>query len=215
MKADEVVIPRAAAHPRQRKTKSPCLGCFMHHDFCFCELIPKLSLRTKVVLVIHAKELKRTTNTGRLALHALTNSEMRIRGLSKNFESLGDLLTQNYRSLFLSPAEEATELTSSLVSDDPRPIQLIVPDGNWRQANKVYQRQPELWNIPRVKFSDVNIATHHLRNETLPSGMSTLEAIARALGVTEGDHAKEQLLKLYQTKLSRTLKARGVNLGAI
>ena len=65
---------------RKRKTIDPCERCGLHRSLCICGEIPLLSLATQVVLVIHAKELKRTTNTGRLAIHALLNSKMCVRG---------------------------------------------------------------------------------------------------------------------------------------
>jgi hypothetical protein len=39
--------------------------------------------------------------------------------------------------------------------------------------------------------------------------MSTLEAIARAVGIIESREAESQLLELYRVKLSRTIEGRG------
>jgi DTW domain-containing protein YfiP len=195
---------------RKRKTKDPCLDCGLHKNLCLCHLIPNLNLKTKLVLVIHHRELKRTSNTGRLALKTLKNSEMRIRGQKDSGPlDLSDLLTPNYRTLLFFPSDDARELTSALVSESPLPIQLIVPDGNWRQASKVSIRHPELKNLERVMFNTPNTSSHHLRAEHFEEGMSTLQAIALALAAIEGDSVGHQLLQLYQEKLSRTLKARG------
>src|SRR5687767_14875221 len=117
---------------RKRKTKDPCPRCFLHRDLCICEFIPHLNLRTQVCLVVHAKELKRTTNSGRLAIEALTNSQLRIRGESTEALDLTDLLSADYRALLFFPSEDAVELTHAFAAQDPRPVRLIVPDGNWR-----------------------------------------------------------------------------------
>lgn len=195
---------------RKRKTKDPCLDCGLHKDLCLCHLIPNLDLKTKLVLVIHHRELKRTSNTGRLALKSLKNSEMRVRGLKDAGPlDLSDLLTQNYRTLLFFPSDEARELTPELVSESRLPIQLIVPDGNWRQASKVAIRHPELKNLERVMITTPNTAKKHLRAEHFEEGMSTLQAIALAFAATEGNQVGDQLLQLYEEKLSRTLKARG------
>lgn len=195
---------------RQRKTKDPCPVCFLHRNLCICAQIPTLTLKTKVSLVIHARELKRTTNTGRLALKALTNSEMHVRGLDREGLDLSPLLTENYRTLLFFPCEGAKPLTRELVAEDPRPIQLIVPDGNWRQASKVHYRHQELKDIPRVMIDTPNESPFHMRAETTEEGMATLQAIAHALGVIEGDEVKATLLGLYNAKLTATLKGRGV-----
>lgn len=195
---------------RLRKTKAPCAGCGLNLSLCICEFIPRLKLRTRVTLVVHAKELKRTTNTGRLAIASLVNSAIRVRGLGREGVDLSDLLDPAYRSVLFYPSEEAVELDSEFVAGLDRPLHLIVPDGNWRQAGKVAVRHPELVGIPRVKITARNTAEHHLRREHTEFGMSTIEAIARALSIVEGAGAVVPLLRLYQEKLRATLRGRGV-----
>jgi DTW domain-containing protein YfiP len=193
----------------KRKTQDPCEGCGLHKTRCLCEAIPCISLQTKISLVIHAKELKRTTNTGTLAHKALPNSEIFVRGLPGEQLDLSSLLSDNYRTFLFFPCVEAVELSAALVEESSTPIQLIVPDGNWRQASKVHHRHAELKALPRVMIKAKNPSLHHLRAETLQEGMATLQAIAYALGVIEGQQVQEQLLRLYQLKLETTLRARG------
>jgi len=175
-----------------------------------CAVLPRLELRTKVALVIHRHELLRSSNTGMLAVRALVNSELRIRGESRDTLDLSDLLTPQYRSLLYYPSLDAVELTPELVGQDPRPIQLIVPDGTWRQARKIHSRQHELRNIPRVKISTPNDATFQLRAQSRREGMATLLAIASALGIVEGEAVARQLMELYRARVARTLSARGL-----
>lgn len=198
---------------RKRKTKDPCPECFLNRQLCICHVFPLLNLKTRICLVIHAKELKRTTNTGRLAIKSLVNSEMRVRGATKESLDLSDLITSNYRTLLFYPSDDAAELNKELVAQDSRPIQLIVPDGNWRQASKVHYRHHELKDIPRVMIKTPNTSKLHLRAENTLEGMATLQAIAHALGVIEGDSVKQALLDLYNAKLERTLQGRGLNPG--
>jgi DTW domain-containing protein YfiP len=195
----------------KRKTQDPCPGCFLHRSLCLCDAIPVLNLKTKVSLIIHSREMKKTTNTGRLALRALSNSELRVRGEKRDGcrLDLGDLLSENYQSLLFYPSPDASELDAKFLSSFAKPIQLIVPDGSWRQAGKVHSRHPELKHLPRIMISEKNSARHHLRAETTEYGMSTLEAIAKALKVIEGEAVGRQLQELYQLKLERTLRARG------
>lgn len=159
--------------------------------------------------MIHAKELKRTTNTGSLALKALTNSEMKVRGLEKTALDLSSLLSPQYRTLLFYPAQDAIELNREYLLQSELPIHLIVPDGNWRQASKVHYRHSELKNIPRVMISTPNLATQFLRSETTEYGMATLQAIALALGIIEGIEVQEKLMLLYQKKLEQTILGRG------
>ena len=184
----------------------------MHVSYCFCPEIPLLDLKTRVSVLVHAKELKRTTNTGRLATLALANSGLHVRGLKDHALDISQILDDGYEPLLFFPASDAVDLTKDYVSNFSKPIQLIVPDGNWRQASKVHTRHPELANVRRVKISAPNTAKHFLRKETTPEGMATLQAIAEALGIIDGQAVRDQLMVLYDLKLERTLRARGVKL---
>ncbi len=196
---------------RKRKTLDPCNRCGLNKMFCICSQIPTLILKTRIVLVVHAKELKRTTNTGTLALQALQNSCLKIRGQGIEPLDLKDHLTSEYQSLLFYPSADAVDLTPQWLAQFEKPIQLFVPDGSWRQASKVHTRQKELSLLPRVMIRSENLATHHLRKESTSYGMSTLEAISKALGILEGPEVELELKKLYQSKLKATLRGRGVS----
>ncbi|MES2964170.1 MAG: tRNA-uridine aminocarboxypropyltransferase [Bdellovibrionota bacterium] len=192
---------------RKRKTVDPCQTCFMHMERCICAFIPKLELKTKLSLVIHHRELKRTTNTGRLAVHALTNSQMIVRGKDRTRLDLTSILSPDYDTYVLQPSEDAIDIEDLKIT---KPVQLIVSDGNWRQASKLHARHPEIAHLKRIRISQKNVSKSHLRKEHFEEGFSTLEAIAITMGVLEGDSVKESLLKLYQAKLQATILGRGL-----
>lgn len=208
---------------RKRKTKNPCHICgfskgFAENDssaiLCLCHEIKKKNSQTKLLLIIHYKELKRTTNSGKLAVAALENSELLIRGLIDKPLDLTSHLDSSsekkYESLLFFPSSESHELTTEFISQFSKPIQLIVPDGNWRQASKVASRHKELASLPKVMIAHENKAEYHLRKETSPCGMSTLEAIARAFEIIDSHEVGNYLMKLYQLKLQKTLLGRGI-----
>ena len=197
----------------QRTTKEPCGICAASRTSCLCDVVPRIELRTKVCLVIHHRELSRSSNTGLLALRALVNSEIRIRGEGREALDLKDLITLQYRTFLFYPSGDAAELDEALVMQESTPIQLLVPDGTWRQSRKIHSRHLELRNLPRVKISKPNNSTFQLRAQTRPERMATLQAIAQGLGIIEGDLVRAQLMKLYYAKIDRTLKARGILTG--
>ena len=192
----------------QRKTQDPCTGCCLHKSLCICASIPRLSFRTKLILVIHHKELRRTTNSGVLAVRSLVNSELFVRGKDHQRLDLTPILKENFKTLLLYPSDSAVELTPEFVKQQSLPLQLIVPDGNWRQASKVASRHPELQDTQHVTISTPNPESLHLRRETSPAGMATLQAIAGALAVIEGPEAVAPLFELYRKKLENTWRGR-------
>lgn len=141
-------------------------------------------------------------------MRALKNSLMFERGKTREPLDLTPILQEDYKSLLLFPSESAVELTESFVSQQGQPIQLIVPDGNWRQASKVAIRHPELRYTQHVTITKTNQDKLHLRKETTEMGMATLKAIAEALAIIEGPSKVESLMALYQKKLENTWQGR-------
>ncbi len=142
-------------------------------------------------------------------MHALINSEMRVRGDTREALDLTDLLGPEYHPLLFYPSDEAAELNAEYVKGITKPVLLIVPDGNWRQASKVHYRHQELKDVPRIKIATPNVSKYHLRAESSEEGMATLQAIAYAIGIIEGPEAQEKLMALYNAKLENTLIGRG------
>jgi DTW domain-containing protein YfiP len=187
-----------------------CPVCSSSPAVCVCNDLPMIAVRTRIALIIHHRELSRRSNTGLLAVRALVNSEMRIRGEPGADLDLSDLLDPRYRSFLFFPCAEAQELSSSLVEEDATPIQLIVPDGTWRQARKILFRHPELARLPRLRLGAPERSIFQLRAQSSPERTATLPAIARALGIIEGDAVRVALMKIYQAKIERTLATRGI-----
>src|ERR1051325_1395621 len=105
----------------RRRIQESCPICYMNRLFCICDALPALALATRICLVIHTNELKKSSNTGRLALRALTNSEMRVRGGLGAPLDLSDLLSARYRTMLFYPAKDAVELNEELLRQDARP----------------------------------------------------------------------------------------------
>lgn len=135
---------------------------------------------------------------------------MVVRGYERVPLDFTRILREEYNSVLLYPAEDAIELTPEWMHLQTKPVQLIVPDGNWRQAGKVHYRYKELSALPRVKLKNPSTSKYLLRQETMMDGMATLEAIARAFTVLEGTEVGESLMALYSAKLRATLDGRGV-----
>ena len=91
-----------------------CEACGASPTACLCDAVPRIELKTKICLVIHHRELSRRSNTGLLAIRALVNSEVRVRGERREALDLKDLLTGQYRSFLFYPSADAVELDPSV-----------------------------------------------------------------------------------------------------
>ena len=196
---------------RGRNPEKRCERCRMLLTLCLCANMPRLWVPTKIVILMHFRETRLTTNTAGLTCLALPNSEICIRGTQHDPEACTRVVTQAIRPLLLYPSEQATELTPEAVKALPRPLTLIVPDGSWRQASKVAVREPSLAQVPHVKLAPGGKGAYRLRRAAQPHQLSTGEAIARAMGILEGAAIQEQLERLLTTMVQRTLWSRGTH----
>lgn len=187
-----------------------CPGCEIRKALCFCSAIPRLETATRVVVLMHTAEEVLTTNTARLAHKALVNSELRFHGRKIERMSTVGLIEPEQESLLLFPSPYAEELNDDFVARLTRPAKLIVPDGSWRQAQKMVRREPLFAKMRHVKLPIGPPSIYKLRIQPDAFGLCTLEAIARSLGILERcPTAQTKLEELLHIMVTRTLWSRG------
>jgi DTW domain-containing protein YfiP len=186
----------------------------MHVAHCLCAHVPRLELTTRIVLVMHRREVSKPTATGPLALLALANSELRVHGHRESPVDLRDLAgtasALPRRVLALYPAEGAKPLARGFADGDPRPITVVVPDGSWRQASKAVRRLPGLESAEAVTLPPGPPTRYRLRREPKDGGLATFEAIARVLGFLESQAVQETLEALFERMVETTLATRAM-----
>jgi DTW domain-containing protein YfiP len=205
-----------------------CPQCRLARPACLCALLPRVETRTRVVLVLHQLEDRKTSNTGRLAIRCLPNSEIVIRGDRSRAQvpagihpppsgSAGGAPSAAARQppvdwsalgdpVLLFPHADARPIESW--RGNARPVTLVVPDGTWGQGQRVRSRIAGLADIPCATVTRDEPSRYRLRTTADPRRLSTLEAIAEALGVLEGDGPREALLHIFDVMVERSLDAR-------
>jgi DTW domain-containing protein len=192
---------------KRRNRAERCALCRLHVGLCICASLPRIETRTRVVLVLHRTEDRRSTNTGRIAASCLTHTEISVRGdVRAPADELG-LDLDHTEPLLLYPHDDADVLEARPAG--ALPVTLIVPDGNWRQAGKVRARVRGLDSVRAVRLPDGPPSRYRLRHWAHPHGLSTLEAIARALDILEGGSARAELERVLDAMVERTLWVKG------
>jgi DTW domain-containing protein YfiP len=200
------------ALPRNKLTPK-CFRCRLPGARCVCALIPRLTLRTRLLVIYHRREWSRTTNTGHFAEKAIAGSRNAVWGDTGGLRALTDdapITDRDFEGLtpFVLTAD-GDPLDPSRLPAAPAPLLMIVPDGTWRQALKMPRRIPVLAGVPRFRLPAPGEATYHLRHTAREGGLATLHAIALALGLLEGPSAEGPLLQLYDAMVAATLEGRG------
>jgi len=164
-----------------------------------------MTLDTHIALVMHRREVSKPSNTGGLALLLFTNSRRYVRGLPEGPADLSDLNHPERRTWLLFPSERAEVLSREMVAEDARPITLVVPDGTWAQTRRAVRRETVLDQARHVLPPPGAPTRYRLRREHTPGGLATAEALARALGIIEGEAVQTALEGLFDTHVDRVL----------
>lgn len=170
--------------------------------------MPKIDNKTYVTIIMHFREIKTTSNTGRLANLALKNSEIRLRGSPQNMLNTEGILKPDRQNMVLQLCDEAYELNTDFIQKFPGPYNLIVPDGNWRQASKMHKREAILKCLPKVRLPLSTPSNYRLRKEHKLGGLATHEAIGRALGIIDGPHVQTEMERIFTLMVERTIALR-------
>jgi DTW domain-containing protein len=172
-----------------------CPRCLYQTHVCLCAAIPRLDNATRVVIVRHHLEKHRSSNTGRLAHMSLANSEIVDHGGVDGPASLPSL----EGAYLLYPLGEPT-----LTIPQPRPKQLFVLDATWSQARRMYRKLAAVRGLPVLHVPyDATREVARLRTAPAAGMVSTLEAIARALRLLDGDAIATPLERLYDLAVER------------
>jgi len=181
--------------------RARCPRCLLLPRVCLCADIPTIATRTRIVIVRHHLERWRSSNSGRLAHLALPNSEIVEHGGAAGLAVLPAL----EGAWLVFPEGEAT-----ITAPVPPPRQLVVLDATWSQARRMFRKIGGLRGLPILRLADAAMPAARLRESPAPGRVSTIEAIARALRLIEGEAAAAPLEALFALAVARA-RATGRN----
>lgn len=195
---------------RRQPMEKRCPRCRINKKLCFCDHIVENENKVKVTIIMHHREEHLTTNTATLAIKTLKNSKIVLRGLPEKPFTYADLEIENDEiPLYLFPTDDAIEIGPEfLESVKGKKLHLIVPDGTWNQAKKVYRREHDLHQIQCVKIPMGITSQYRLRKAPREDGVCTYEAISYALKELESNELHEQLMKTFLKMVEQFITSR-------
>ncbi len=159
-----------------------CYRCFKSARLCVCDVEP-VDVRTRVWIVQHPAERQHPINTARLTALGLSRASIDV-AWNAVLPKPRDLEPS---TAVLFPSEESRDLET--LSESERPRGLIVLDGTWSQARKLYLRNDWLRALPHVQLRPRAPSRYRIRKQPREGYLSTLEATVAALRVLEPSHS--------------------------
>jgi hypothetical protein len=163
--------------------RETCWRCLRPATFCVCADLRPVPSATRVVLLQHPREARLAICSAWLTKLSLENAELH-RGVV--FEA-----HPRIRAVVATPGAALLYPGPGAVPADevgaPPPV-LVVIDGTWLQADRMLRDNPSLAALPRIGLvHDQESGYAGLRREPAPGHLSTIEAVALALGALERD----------------------------
>ena len=193
--------------------KDRCERCRIWRPLCYCRDLPTVGFETRLFVIMHAREWQMTTNTVRLASLFFPEDRLSIRLRGAPGSEVDFSLPTGVRAGILYPAEDSIELSGPEAFDQAcpgaGPRLLVVPDGTWSQAARIYRRVPGLEGLPRFRLPAGPASRYQLRTDAPEGHVCTFEAIARALGRLEGAKLQESLETAFDLFVERRLMSKG------
>lgn len=180
----------------------PCPRCLLRARWCLCPVVPSVPNTTPVLILRHVKERLRVSNSARAAALALARCTIVEVGAPE-----GRLDPE----VLFAPGTALLYPGSGAPWEGPQPpAQLLVLDGSWSQVRALVRRWPALSRLPRLALAPPERSpAQRMRRQHREDGLSTLEAVALALGQLEGPERSEPLLALYDALAERVWASRG------
>ncbi|MBL8027109.1 MAG: DTW domain-containing protein [Fibrobacteres bacterium] len=190
---------------KPEKSIKYCQVCLLHKEICICEIIEKISLQTRITLILPQKELLRITNTGRLTSLCLTNHRIiEKKGTGTNYKP-EEIRSDDYVNMILYP-DAGQQLTKTFIEKLSKPVNLIVPDGTWRQTRKIFRTEKILHSITQVSLPKEDNDFNFVRKPQNDFYFSTFEAVIRALRIIEDEEVYKKLKNVLNEMITGLLR---------
>ena len=153
---------------------------------CVCGTLPKIATATEVVILQHPREHRHPFNTARLVALSLQRARLCVAhgGFAEDMHCPVDVAAD---AAVLFPHPQALDLAELPPAE--RPSTLVVLDGTWAQAKKLYRMNDWLHGLRHVRLFPSDKSNYRIRAEPQDDYLSTVEATIQALQLLEPDNA--------------------------
>jgi DTW domain-containing protein YfiP len=162
--------------------RANCYVCFKARVACICTSIRPVANRTGIVILQHPHERFHPLGTVRIARLGL--AQVRVEPCAPWLDggAIRDRMPE--RAALLYPTEGAPDLADLPAAERPRHLVLI--DGTWFNAKKIYDAHGWLRALPHVRLTPHAPSRYRgVRREPRPNYLGTVEAIVGALRILE------------------------------
>lgn len=164
-----------------------CLQCGKANNACICDWIKPIDCSIRVVILQHPSESKRPMGTAKILQLSLSQCDIWVGEDFSQHSELNVLLQdEQTESLILYPSDNSQSLESVALrcdelSAENKRLCLILLDGTWKKAYKMWQLSSNLHSLPCVSLPSHLQGNYRIRKAPTEQHLSTVEAGFHAL----------------------------------
>ena len=181
-------------------SRAYCYLCRRAKITCLCGRIDKQPNDIPVYVLQHPDETSNPKGSAIIAELGLKQYQCWVGEDFRLHEGLNELLSKNDSGVIvLYPADNAELLSDDRIKTSGENIKaLLVLDGTWRKAKKIWELNPQLHKLPQYRLPQNHKTEYRIRKAPQEDYLSTLESIVAALRVIErSPGAYKPLLTLF------------------
>lgn len=174
--------------------RQSCPSCTRALAACFCHTITPQHNELALTILQHPSEVKHARGTAKIVELSLDNCEVIIGEDFSDNDAFNQLFNQDSaKLLLLYPGEHAitpAQFTQQLAESNTESLsdyRVIVIDGSWKKAYKIFRLNPRLADIPCIGIDASFESNYRIRKSSREDSLSTLEACHALLSQVEGD----------------------------
>jgi DTW domain-containing protein len=188
-----------------REARPFCYRCDKPSSMCLCSQLTPIHNEVGVRVLQHPQERRHPIGTTRLLRLGLADVRVHVVRLSGKSAATPPVDLPAGAGL-LYPSADARDLASLAVDD--RPSQLVVIDGTWTQAHRLFRDNPWIAALPRFRLPVGEGSRYRIRAEPRLECLSTVESVVVALRLLQPDlRGTETLLSAFDAMIDTQIEA--------
>ncbi|USD61189.1 DTW domain-containing protein [Vibrio sp. SCSIO 43140] len=184
-----------------------CPKCLKAKRACICQWIELIHCDTQLIILQHTSEEKRPLGTARILSLSLGNASLFVgEDFSQHTELNALIDDKDYRTVVLYPGEGAMPAETLADDSESKPLRVILLDGTWKKAFKMWKLSTNLHSLPLVKLADDLIGDYRIRKAPSSNALSTVEAGFHLLETIEPDIDFTPLVNAFNEMIGFQIK---------
>ncbi|MBT3222076.1 MAG: DTW domain-containing protein [Proteobacteria bacterium] len=182
-----------------------CYRCDKPASMCLCGHLTPIPNEVGVHVLQHPRERRHPLGTARLLRLGLAS--VSIHGLQMEGRSAVCVpVSLPQGAALLYPSEDARDLASLTVEE--RPKHLVVIDGTWAQAHRIFRDNPWVSALPCYRLAPDVGSRYRIRIEPRLECLSTVESVVAALRCLHDDlQGTETLISAFDAMIDDQIAA--------